>query len=452
MKIAISITTHNRYEVFKESYLNIKKYLPKGATLVVVDDGSNTPVPEASFRFETSQGIAVAKNKCLELMGEADYYFCFDDDVYPKCNGWHLPYINSGVNHLCFTFDKFSNGRSNGRVKISENNGLVNWHEPCGLMLFFTRKCLDAVGGLDPAYGKWGYEHVGWSMRIHNAGLTPHPFIDVSNSLGLFYSFDWDQTSPRSVNDSDRAKCITPNRTKYHLEKSSSHYIPFKKLNSCVITTYFTGVIDPQRNTHYEADAYNIKPLSDSCFGHDAKLVVLNDCFPDFKSFMTEYINANCSFNPYFARWFAICDYLTAHPEIEQVFCTDATDVEMQINPFMQLQKGFLYIGDEPEKINNIWLKKHHTHSIHDKLFKELGNWQLLNMGIVGGYRDEVLLFCKHMIEFYETVKDTDLTDMAAGQHIGYFIFGRDKIKHGQKINTRFKANERNTTSFFKHK
>ena len=39
MQIAISITTHNRYKTFKQSYDQIIKYLPDGAKIVVIDDG-----------------------------------------------------------------------------------------------------------------------------------------------------------------------------------------------------------------------------------------------------------------------------------------------------------------------------------------------------------------------------------------------------------------------------
>lgn len=459
MKIALAITTHNRYEVFSETYKNILKYLPKGSTLVVVDDGSDIPVPEATFRFATAQGIAVAKNKCLELMGDADYYFMFDDDVYPKVKHWHLSYISTGLNHLCFSFDKLSNGKSNARIKLHERNGIITWHEPCGLMLFFTRKCLETVGGFDPAYGKWGYEHVGWSMRIHNAGLTPNPFMDVRNSLDLFYSYDWDQSAKRSVSDQERAKCISPNKAKYESEKGSAHYIPYKPLNSAVVTTYFTGVTDPQRGTHLISHPGKLRSLFESCERNGSNLIAINDCFSgtelwDVKTDKCiKLVRNHCKINPYFQRWFSIHEYLIAYPEIEQVFCVDATDVEMQVNPFMEMHKGYLYVGDEAgNTINNVWLKKHHPNKFNERLFTEFGHMPLLNMGIVGGFRDDILSFCLCMTSLYRVLKDTDLTDMAAGQHVFYESFGYERIKHGPKINTRFKANERNNTSYFKHK
>ncbi|SMC45811.1 glycosyltransferase family 2 protein [Pedobacter africanus] len=450
MKISIAITTHNRYEVFSDTYKNIKKHLPNGAKLIVVDDGSDNPVKEADFRFDNAQGIATAKNKCLELMGDADYYFLFDDDVYPRVDYWHLEYIKTGLNHLCFSFDKFSNGTSNGRKKTGQTGNIINWHEPCGLMLFLTKKCIEIVGGMDPAYGKWGYEHVGYSMRIHNAGLTPSPFMDVANSLDLFYSYDWDQTSKRSVPGPDRAKCIAPNERKYKSEKGASHFIPYKPLERIVISTYFTGVVDPQRNAHYVTDLDVLQPLIKSCVKNKCPIVVLNDCFKNTVSF----VKTKAQINPYFQRWFAIHDYLLEHPEIEQVFCVDATDVEMLKNPFMEMHKGFLYVGDEiGNTVNNLWLKKHHTHPIFNETYRQFYHAPLLNAGIVGGFRDEVLDFCDKMMQMYAATEGKcQMTDMAALQHICYSWIGYEKIKHGPKINTRFKANERNNYSYFKHK
>lgn len=457
MTISIAITTHNRYEVFKETFKNLKKRLPKGAKLIVVDDGSDIPVKEATFRFDKPQGIAVAKNKCLELMGDADYYFLFDDDVYPKVEGWHLEYINTGLNHLCFSFDKFSNGKTNYRIKKAQTGNIIHWHEPCGLMLFFTRKCLDIVGGFDPAYGKWGYEHVSLSMRIHNAGLTPSPFMDVSKSLDLFYSYDWDQSAKRSVSNQERAKCISPNRAKYNAEIKSSHFIPYKPLNSCVITTYFTGVVDPQRGINWNKEAPDICDLEQSINACRSNLVVLIDFdLIGYDHGRLKFVKTGCVINPYFQRWFSIHEYLIEHPEIEQVFCVDATDVEMQVNPFMEMHKGYLYVGDEAgNTINNVWLKRHHTHELYSKMFSVVGNAPLLNMGIVGGFRDDVLNFCRQMMHTYEARTENgsnQLTDMAAGNFVCYQVIGYDKIKHGPKINTRFKANERNNYSYFKHK
>ena len=73
--IGIGITTHNRYETFSKTLVEIKRYAPKDAKIVVVDDASDIPVPEATFRFDTNVGIAAGKNKCMELLDECDHLF-----------------------------------------------------------------------------------------------------------------------------------------------------------------------------------------------------------------------------------------------------------------------------------------------------------------------------------------------------------------------------------------
>lgn len=47
-KIGIGITTHNRYDVFSKTLVEIKRLAPAGAEIVVVDDASDKPVPEAT--------------------------------------------------------------------------------------------------------------------------------------------------------------------------------------------------------------------------------------------------------------------------------------------------------------------------------------------------------------------------------------------------------------------
>lgn len=461
MRIAISITTHNRYDVFKKTLEQIIKFKPVNADIFIVDDGSDIPVNEADFRFDKPNGIAAAKNKCFELADGYDYHFAFDDDCYPIKENWHLEFIKTGLNHLCFTFDKLSNGRPNGRIKTGKNGNIILYKEPCGCMNFYTKACFDAVGGMDISFGRWSYEHVHHSMRIHNSGLTPYPFMDIDNSLDLFYSYDWDQTTSRSVDPKIRAQLARVNERKYRSEIKSKAFIPYKPLKSVVITCYFTQVVDPQRGTHFEADISKLIPLSDSVKNNGCDLVVINDCFnsSELKSVLGDH--AKCWYystnhgNPYFNRWIAISKYLFDQPEIDQVFCVDATDVEMQVNPFMEMQKGYLYVGDEAgNTVNNVWLKKHHWHSKYMDVYNHYGNKPLLNAGIVGGFRNDVLKFFALMMGCYENTREgqNQLTDMAALQYVCYIALGYDKIKHGSIINTRFKANERNTISYFKHK
>src|SRR5690606_15268014 len=106
-----------RPEVLSKGLAEQRKYLPDGAVLVVVDDASDFHDPGATFTFPHNAGIAAAKNKCIELLVNAGCtrFFLFDDDTWPKVEGWELPYINSGEKHLSFTFPTLANGKQNGR-------------------------------------------------------------------------------------------------------------------------------------------------------------------------------------------------------------------------------------------------------------------------------------------------------------------------------------------------
>ena len=317
MQIAISITTHNRYKTFKQSYDQMMKYLPDGAKIVVIDDGSDIPCPEATFRFETPHGIAAAKNKAFELTQGADYHFAFDDDIFPIVKDWHLPYINSGQNHLCFTYDKFKNGKASGRVLIGLAKELKIYKDPCGCMLFYTKKALDTVGGMDIEYGRWAYEHVGHSMRIHNAGLTSLPFMDIADSLKLFYSLDWAQEVIRSLDPKIRKALAPRNEMKYNREKKSKKYISFMPPRDLILTSYFTGQKDPQRNERWVVDITKLDTLIDSLQG--CKLIIFNDCFDGDEYRGCELIKTKIDINPYFARWAAYLSYIKSNTSVNLV-------------------------------------------------------------------------------------------------------------------------------------
>lgn len=442
MKIGIAITVHNRNETAKITINKIKSLAPKNSVIVIVDDASEIPYDGADYRFKSNAGIARAKNKCIELLYDAGctHFFLFDDDVHPLVKDWHLKYINTGIKHLCFSFDKFSNGKSNGRKINSVSDGLVEYHEPCGCMLYLTRECIDKVGGMDPEFGKWGYEHVGYSMRIHNAGLTPKPFLDIENSTDVLYSLDWDQTIKRSVSAHDRIRHIPKNQAKYRSEIKSSKYIDFREPKNCIITTFFTTLGDTQRNGEKwgEEMRSQIKPLQDSCDKFGIELIILDD---------TVNITPKHS-NPYFARWIAIADFLNDNKQYKNVWCVDATDVEVLRDPFKTMHDGKLYVGSEPSFTNtNVWLKNHHNHEMFSEIFKR--RIVLKNAGILGGNSELVLNFCKSMYVMTDSVSESCLTDMAL---FNLFCSNIPDLIYGPKVNTEFKKYRDNGVAWFKHK
>lgn len=217
--IGIAYTIHNRNEMAINSVLECYRQTRLQTKIVIVDDASDIPIPGADYRFDQNVGIATAKNKCLELLEGCEHIFLFDDDIYPTQNYWWESYTDSGFNHMCFTF---------GRSEVARTPVYVSYAQPCGLMIYLRRECINKVGGFDTDYIKWGGEHQDLSQRIYNAGLTPYPFIDVPHSLELFYSHDYHGNVQSSVFDYERMEYIPNNMQLLQKNKLSKEFKAYK--------------------------------------------------------------------------------------------------------------------------------------------------------------------------------------------------------------------------------
>ncbi|MCZ7839696.1 glycosyltransferase [Leclercia adecarboxylata] len=221
-RIGIAITTHNRPDVLKRAIEQHMKHLPADALIVVIDDGSLSPakVPDGIrlIRHETARGIASSKNSCIELLMAAgcDHLFLFDDDTYPVSDNWWNPYIDSEQPHLMYMW---------GKEVIFRDGNIVGYQRPKGCMLYVERRVIERIGGMDPAFGRWGFEHESWSDRIHNAGFTTCRYQDVENSSGLFYAADEKGAVESSVPENVRLESLP------HLaeqKRYSSEYVSYR--------------------------------------------------------------------------------------------------------------------------------------------------------------------------------------------------------------------------------
>lgn len=452
-KIGIGITTRNR-DSFPICYKQITRTLPKGAKLVVVDDESTIPVPEATFRFNHNVGVAAAKNKCLELLEGCDYIFLFDDDCWPVKKGWEKPYINSGLHHASFTFDHNRLVR-NGNDKIGELGALSYFKNACGCMLFFTGEAIQTAGGFNRAFGKYGNEHIDLSVRIYNAGLTPHPFMDVTGSMNFFHSLDYYLETKSTATHKESHKT-------YHLIGAENRALSYKTHggNFTVMGTFFNYQPDPQRGIKWEPDFDLVKDWVNSVIDNGGECHLLHDCFtdlPKIKGFTAHKVSTAKSFVINNYRWIAYHNILK-HLKIKTdfLFLTDTTDVICLKAP--EPEHGFLYVGDEKDqKLDNPWLKRIEETLItipdyHEIIWASPEN-PLLNIGILGGDIDLVKLYLSvhYEINFAYNKGKSGSTDMATGNYVLYKYF-QDKIKHGEMVNTVFKEYRANNFSWFMHK
>src|SRR5690606_3160073 len=129
---------------------------------------------------------------CIELLMAAgvDHLFLADDDVFPKDADWWRPYVESGEPHLMLTW---------GETAYFKRGDLRGYPNPRGCLLYAERRVIDRVGGMDPAFGKWGSEHISWSDRIHSAGLTTCRYQDVEGAGDHFTALDRTESVKSSV-------------------------------------------------------------------------------------------------------------------------------------------------------------------------------------------------------------------------------------------------------------
>lgn len=460
MKIGVAITNYNRPEVIRTSVAHWKKRLPNGAVLVVVDDGSDDPYPDAAYVMPANAGIAAAKNKCIQLLMEADCtdLFLADSDTYPKVNDWHQPYTESGIKHMSFTFHNLANGRANGRRLLRTSNGISEYGSPCGCLLYVHRDVVDKIGGMDVDYPQWGYEHVDFSNRAYNAKLTPIRYADVDNSLKLFHSMDYHSEVPGSVGYDVRSVTVSANKARFSRQAKSTEHMPYDHPSGgVVLAAYFNSSPDPQRGVTWDDAGTDLDLLVASCKRVGVPLKIFHDCIdrPDDDVFIRVPRQEHYSPNVY--RWIVYRAYLEDNP-VDNVFMVDSTDVEVLRNPFLSLNPNRLYVGDEYNmRVDNVWMRRNQEPLFRIPDYRRViggnGGQTLVNCGIVGGAYKISMEYLEHRVRYHEKYTHGVLksTDMAIFNYTIWKHF-KDRITHGLKVNTRFKMNEHNKVSFFRHK
>lgn len=192
--VAISTTAHeHRLPLLAQSIIHWTRVLPESAPIVVTIDAPSEAAAELLdvFRWHTPRvefvrvgqpgcatrlrsgraGVAVTKNTGLEALmahGVQDLFLC-DDDTWPlhtEALRKHTQ-MNYGHSLVCWGFSRLD----------SVEPGYARWTWPRGVLLHATSGVVEQVGGFVEDFGFGGHEHAEWSQRIHNAGLTPAPFI-----------------------------------------------------------------------------------------------------------------------------------------------------------------------------------------------------------------------------------------------------------------------------------
>lgn len=467
-RIGVGITTRNRNKIIAQAVEHHRAHLPAGATLVVVDDASEKPVDGADFRYDTQAGVATAKNKTIELLmaADVDHLFLFDDDCWPTVDDWWQPYADSPEPHLMYIFGDLKKGALLRDIhQLHADDQHIAWSGPRGCMLYAHRTAVEAVGGMDPIFNPWGYEHGDWSNRIHHAGLTTWRYADITGSDQLLHSMDeWGEVQ-RTLHTTDRERLAREHVRIHHHRRDTWHqsYVEYRQPDQdVVVTTLFTGgtTTKPARDrTTYRADLKLLKPLADSV--KHGRMIVFHDQLTDPKLVTgngrrVEFIpRPSPKINFFLYRHQIVWSWLRDHPEVRRIWAVDGTDVTMLRDPFTNLHPGKIHLGWEPKTLTDPWmLDRHKEPRVHQFMINNPDR-QLLNAGLIGGDRGTMLEFLHGLYSYWYDVEATgavhDQGDMGQLQRLAYQRFA-DRLVTGSQVATVFKQFQPNDFSWWMHK
>lgn len=454
-RIGIAITTHQRADVLKRALIQHMKHLPSGTLVFVIDDGSKPAavVPDGVqlLRHETSLGIVASKNSSLSALMDAgcEHLFLWDEDAWPIADNWHLPYIESPEPHLAYQFlDLAGRNKLNDMAELYRDDKHVAYTGQRGVMLYYHRSAIEKVGGFDPVYGRGMYEHPDLALRIHNAGLTSWAFADVVGSEKLIHSMDEHEEGTRSIPRPEREALVKRNVEIFNARRDSGYtgFASYGTNPNLVITTLLTNQPDPQRAGKMKPDPQALQTWADSISG--ALPIVLADELKESPTGAGLFEVPLVDMSPYFARWLHIYQFLRAHPEYHLVWCTDGTDVEMLREPWGEMDPGKIYVGSEHKTYADEWMKVNHQGTVYRQFLEQHRDEPLLNAGLLGGSRAEVMEFAHRIIRLYYRIEShrfwkmetapATLVDMGAFG-VAAKSFG-DRIVTGPKVHTVFKT------------
>lgn len=455
LRVGIAITTHQRPEVLKRAIDQHMKHLPAGALVVVVDDGSSpaavVPSGVQLLRHDKSLGIVASKNASLSVLMEAgcEHLFLWDDDAWPIADDWHQPYIESQEPHLAYQFlDLAGRNKLNDLAVLYRDERHVAYTGQRGVMLYYHRSAIEKVGGFDPVYGRGMYEHSDLALRIHNAGLTTWAYADVTGSEKRIHSLDEHEAVERSVPKPDRVALVERN-VKIHNERRDTGftgYVEYRRQSDVVITTLLTSQPDPQRGSKMSASPDMLNKWASSlrqCVG-----IALVDELQTAPAGIELYHVPDVKMNVYFRRWLHIWQHLREHPEYRFVWCTDGTDVEMLRAPWEEMLPGKVYVGSEPKTYADIWAKQNHPERIYQEFIDAHRNDVMLNAGLLGGSRADVMSFAHGIIRLYYRIESyrfwkKEKAGAAVGDMIAFGLVAQsfaDRIITGPLVHSVFKT------------
>lgn len=231
--------------------------------------------------------------------------------------------------------------------------------------------------------------------------------------------------------------------------------------NNYVFAAYLNHNHDSQRSVTWRNNPDAVMKLIKSVLDNGCKIKLFHNCFhnpPQLEDLEWIKVDPDKKFMPNVARWLHYKEYLENFTEIDKIFCVDSTDVIMLRSPFEEMEDNLLYVGNECDmKVQNGWMEKNQEKYLqiedYRKIIKINKDKTLINCGLVGADINTFKRYLNALCDNHEkySVNIGRSTDMAIFNYTVWKSFP-SIIYSGEKVNTRFKYNEINETSWWKHK
>ncbi|MDI1235520.1 MAG: hypothetical protein PSX81_14675 [bacterium] len=241
-----------------------------------------------------------------------------------------------------------------------------------------------------------------------------------------------------------------------------------------IFASILTGVYDVNRNENLQHDDFSIvEKWVSSIVKLKLNGILFHNTFSketvdNYANKYVQFVNVeyNKELNPNIYRYYIYQDYISKNLQnINNLFVTDVSDVEVVANPFesplFKENPNRLFCGDEPEILDNEWMRNHCNH-LRDSMpefrnFEALNQYKtLLNCGIIGANINVMKDLFDKMLGIHDAFSysnSTDYTlDMGVFNYVARTHFGQN-LFHGEPVNTCFKNYEiHRTDCWFRHK